>query len=99
MKAIPPSLHSFEELSVQARTLLLIYASAAWARYHANIPDPTMLLKEIENAWRTHQLSADAVSDPDRMTLLLEKHFESLRSEAVRRPATRNKPCRSRESQ
>lgn len=34
-------------------------------------------------------LSATAVSDPDRMTYLLEKHFESVRSEPDQRAATR----------
>lgn len=89
---------SFEELSTEAQTLLFIYASAAWARYHANIPNPTKLLKEVGDVWCTHKLSADAISDPDRMTFLLEKHFEYLPPERARRPSTADKTCHSRES-
>ena len=69
---------SFSELSIEAKTLLFIYASAAWALRHPNIPDSTMLLTELENFWCAQQLSADVVSDPHRMTLLLEKHLDSL---------------------
>jgi hypothetical protein len=74
---------SFSELAIEARTLLSIYASAAWARHHANIPGATMLQTELENFWCAQQLSAEALSDPHRMTALLEKHFESLSSDAV----------------
>lgn len=90
---------SFEQLSVQARTLLSIYASAAWARRHAHIPNPTRLLTELESFWCAQQLSADALSDPHRMTLLLEKHFESLSPEAVRTPSVKSRTCHSRVSQ
>ena len=81
---------------MEARTLLFIYASAAWARYHSHIPSPTVLLAELEHFWCNHQLSADAVSDPHRLTFLLKKHFESLRPDAVRKPATKNKTSRWR---
>jgi hypothetical protein len=87
---------SFWELSVEARTLLFIYASAAWARYHSHIPSPTLLVTELEYFWCNHQLSAEAVSDPHRVTLLLKKHFESLHSDAVRRPAAKSKTSRLR---
>jgi hypothetical protein len=59
---------SFRELSVEAKTLLFIYASAAWAKFSTNIPDPSILMSEIERIWCSQKLSADAVSDPSRMT-------------------------------
>jgi len=45
-----------------------IYASAAWARYDNNIPDPSFLLSEIEKVWCSEKLNPGAVSDPDRMS-------------------------------
>jgi hypothetical protein len=92
----PSSLLSFKELSMQARTLLFLYASATWARRHGDILNSTMLLAELEKFWGAQQFSEDALSDPDRMTCLLEKHFESLRQDAVQRPSTKSMTCRSR---
>lgn len=92
------SLQSFRELSAEVRTLLFIYASAAWARRNENIPNTSMLVEELERVWRTHELSADAVSDPDRMTLLLEGHFERMHSEQARTAATENNTSQSKES-
>lgn len=88
---------SFRQLPVEAKALVFIYASAAWARFNPNIPDQSVLLSEIEKVWCIQKLSAEAVSDPDRMTRLLEEHFESLRSELARRVASRM--CRSRVSE
>jgi hypothetical protein len=90
------SLPSFRELSAQAQTLLFIYASATWARHHGAIPNSIMLVTELEKFWAAHQLSEDALSDADRMTCLLENHFESLRLDAIQRPSTKSKTCRSR---
>jgi len=92
------SFQSFKELSAQAQTLIFLYALAAWARHHAEIPSPMMLSKELENFWCAQQLCADELSDPNRMTRLLEKHFESVRSDAGRRSATKSMTCRSRVS-
>jgi hypothetical protein len=54
------SLRSFKELSVQAQTLLFIFASAAWARYRAELPDSTILLTELDAFWGAQQLDVDA---------------------------------------
>lgn len=98
MTTIPSSSSkSFSQLPVEAKVLVFIYASAAWARFNRNIPDRSILLSEIEKVWCIQKLSAEAVSDPDRMTYLLEKHFESLRSESARRAARQT--CHSRVSE
>ncbi len=87
---------SFRHLSVEARTLLFIYASAAWARLNPNMPDAGVLLSHIENVWSNEQLGPDAASDPDHVTRLLEKHFEPLFSAAASSVAPSNKNCRMR---
>ena len=79
------SFQPFNELSPQAKTLLFIYASAAWARFDPRIPAPSVLLAFIETVWSAQQLGCDAVSDPDRMTRLLEKHLDLLCSAAASR--------------
>ena len=89
----------FGELSAQAKTLLFIYASAVWARFDPTIPDPSVLLGHVEKVWYDQQLGPDAVSDPDRVTRLLEKQVQSLCSTITSRPITPNKRCRVRGSE
>ncbi len=78
--------------------MLFIYATAAWARFDANIPDAGVLLSQIEKVWCSQELGPDAVSDPDRVTRLLEKHFEPLFSAAASSVSPSNKSCRVRVS-
>jgi len=64
----------FAQLPVEARALFFIYASAALARYRSQ-PPTTRVAPELEVAWNINQLSQSDLSDPNRMTHLLEQHF------------------------
>ena len=73
------SLHvPFAQLSVEARVLFAIYASAAWARYRSTPPAMSTLAAELDAVWKTNGLTLRDLSDPYRMTALLEIHFASL---------------------
>ncbi len=65
----------FAQLPVEARALFFIYASAALARYRSQPPTTRELAPELEVAWNSNQLRQSDLSDPNRMTHLLEQHF------------------------
>jgi hypothetical protein len=66
---------SFAQLPSEARALFFIYASAALARYQSHPPRRSELASELENVWDRHRLTRQDLSDPHRMTRLLEQHF------------------------
>jgi hypothetical protein len=66
---------SFAQLPSEARALFFIYASAALARYQSYPPTRSELAQELETVWDTHRLTRQDLSDPRRMTRLLEQHF------------------------
>ena len=65
----------FRTASVEARVLFAIYASAAWARYRSTPPAMSTLAAELDAVWKTNRLTLRDLSDPYRMTALLESHF------------------------
>jgi hypothetical protein len=65
----------FAELSVEARVLFFIYASAAVARFGVYPPTPTQLAPQLEAISNEHKLCDEDLSDPDRLTVLLEEHL------------------------
>jgi hypothetical protein len=74
----------FERLSLEARALFFIYASAALARYQSHRPKPAELEDTLEAVWDTNGLAYEDLADPFRMTRLLERHFTT--SAPVPRP-------------
>jgi len=66
---------SFAELPIEARVLFFIYASAAIARFGVYPPTPTQLAPQLEAIWNEHKLRNEDLSDPGRLTVLLEKHL------------------------
>jgi len=52
-----------------------MFALAALARYRSEPPTPRGLAAELETAWNTNRLCEIDLSDPDRMTQLLEEYF------------------------
>lgn len=66
---------SFRQLSLEARALFFIYAAAAFARYHSHPPSPSELRSSLEAIWDANGLAYEYLSDPFRMTRLLEQHF------------------------
>jgi hypothetical protein len=77
MKTIPLPDLSFAQLPSEARAMFFIYASAALARYQSHPPTRSELAQELEIVWDTHRLTRQDLSDPRRMTRLLEQHFAS----------------------
>jgi hypothetical protein len=75
MKTIPLPDPSFAQLPHEARALFFIYASAALARYQSHPPKRSELAQELETVWDTHRLTSQDLSDPYRMTRLLQQHF------------------------
>lgn len=94
MNTTPPHL-PFELLPIQARILFFIYASAALARYRSQPPTPSGLASELELAWNRNGLCESDLSDPSRMTRLLEQHFAPLASNTGQ---ARTNCCRAKEA-
>lgn len=86
---------SFAQLPVEARTLFFIYASAVLARFGSQPPTRRGLAADIETVWNTNRLSKCDLSDPDRMTRLLEQHFAPSVFNTAEKHANR---CRAKES-
>ena len=68
----------FARLPLEARVLFSIYASAALARYCSTPPVMSQLAAELDDVWTANNLTLRDLSDPYRMTVLLESHFEDL---------------------
>ena len=72
----PTSLHRpFEQLPIKGRTLFFIYAAAALARYQSHRPRPSELASSLATVWDAHRLTHEDLSNPTRMTPLLEEHL------------------------
>ena len=65
----------FAQLPIEARVLFAIYASAAWARYRSTPPAMSTLAAELDAVWKANRLTLRDLSDPYRMTALLESYF------------------------
>ena len=73
------SLHvPFAELPIEARVLFSIYASAALVRFRSQIPTLGNLAAGLERIWNANRLTLVDLSDPYRMTALLESHVAAL---------------------
>ena len=73
------SLHvPFAELPIEARVLFAIYASAALVRFRSQIPTLGNLAAGLERIWNANRLTLVDLSDPYRMTALLESHVAAL---------------------
>ena len=73
------SLHvPFARLPLEARVLFSIYVSAARARYGSTPPAVSMIAVELDAVWKKNKLILRDLSDPYRMTALLESHFAAL---------------------
>jgi len=68
----------FAHLPIEARVLFSIYASAALARYRSKIPMSGNPAASLERFWNANRLTLRDLSDPYRMTALLESHFAAL---------------------
>ena len=68
----------FAQLPIEARVLISIYASAALARYCSTPPAMSTLVAELDAVWTANNLTLRDLSDPYRMTALLESHFAAL---------------------
>jgi hypothetical protein len=68
----------FAELPVEARALFLINALAAVARYGAQPPEQSKLTPLLETIWNGNRLRLKDLSDPFRITALLETEFASV---------------------
>lgn len=85
----------FTQLPVEARVLFFIYASAALARYRYQPPTMHELAPELEAAWTKNWLHKSDLSDPDRMTCLLEQHFAPSAPSTAKKRTSR---CHAQES-
>jgi hypothetical protein len=68
----------FGQLPIEARVLFAIYASGALARYRSTPPVVSTLTAELGAIWNANRLTLRHLSDPYRMTALLESHFAAL---------------------
>jgi hypothetical protein len=68
----------FAELPIEARVLFSIFASAALARYRSQIPTSGDMAAGLERVWNANRLTLRELSDPYRMTALLESHSVAL---------------------
>lgn len=83
---------SYCELPAEARALLFIYGLAAAARFVARPPRRAELDALLNMAWDAERLTLNDLSDPDRMTKLIEEYWVTTgktvdRSAVVRRQA------------
>lgn len=74
--SLPPCI-AFVDLPTEARILFFIYASAAMARFGIRPPTPTEIAQRLEALWNEHALRIEDLSDPDRLTALLQEHLPS----------------------
>jgi hypothetical protein len=68
----------FAELPVEARVLFFIIALPAVARFGVKPPKQSELTPVLETIWNRNRLSRNDLSDPFRMTALLEKELASV---------------------
>jgi hypothetical protein len=68
----------FAELPVEAHALFFIYALAAVARYVAQPPRRSELMPLLETIWNGNRLRFKDLSNPFRMTALLETELASV---------------------
>jgi hypothetical protein len=86
----------FEQLPIEARMLFFVYASAALAKYQSQPPTPRELATELETVWNTNRLCLSDLSDPSRLTHLLEQHFAPSEPRTADQPAMKRKSrCRA----
>jgi hypothetical protein len=74
------SLVPFAELPVEARALLFILALGAAARYVAQPPKQSELTPLLETIWNRNRLRPSDLSNPFRITALLETELSSVYS-------------------
>jgi hypothetical protein len=65
----------YAELPSEARALLFIFAMGAAARYVANPPKQSELTPLLEDIWNRNRLCRNDLSNPFRMTTLLEREL------------------------
>jgi len=65
----------FAQLPIEARVLFSIYASAALAKYCSRPLTLATLGVELDAVWDANRLTLRDLSNPDRMTELLESQF------------------------
>jgi hypothetical protein len=70
----------FAELPVEARALFFINAQAALARFGVQPPKRSVLTPVLETIWNGNRLCLKDLSDPFRMTDLLETELASVSS-------------------
>jgi hypothetical protein len=68
----------YAELPVEARTLLFIFALGAAARYMGQPPIQSELTPILEAIWDRNRLCRNDLSNPFRMTALLESELLSV---------------------
>jgi hypothetical protein len=78
MKNLSVSPVPYAELPVEARSLLVILALAAAARYVAQPPERSELTRLLEAIWDRNRLCLNDLANPFRMTSLLETEFSSV---------------------
>jgi hypothetical protein len=88
----------FAQLPVEARFAFFFNALAAVARYRSLPPTVEELAPELEVAWNRNQLRQSDLSDPDRMTQLLEKYFSTTASNVTRRAVGQRSRRRGRKA-
>ena len=69
---------AYAELSVEARALLFIFALGAAARYMGQPPNQSELTPILEAIWNRNRLCRNDLSNPFRMTALLESELLSV---------------------
>ena len=78
MKNTRSSHQPFEQIPVEARGLLFIYASAALASYQSHPPRYSELIRRLETVWDVYRLTYEDLADSGRMMQLLIEHFAPL---------------------
>jgi hypothetical protein len=70
----------YAELPSQARAMFFIFATAASARFGAQRPDQSEMNPVLETIWNGNRLRLKDLSDPFRLTALLETGLASFSS-------------------
>jgi hypothetical protein len=87
MKTTNPSHMPYKELPHEAARLFFIFALGASSRYQCYPPKRSELANALETVRNDEGLTEQDLSDPNRVTRLIEEHLASSTAGAAKAPS------------